>query len=336
MQGRGAGQGGRRRRGRHSGGTTPRRWAPSPPCGAMLPSHPACRRPQHHRPSTFMPCDVHIEREADGAVTVWCSEHEPMNRMKVCGLGINQHGKGMAARHCLGVQEMAGVPEVLGRQPAPYLSLALPHSWPSQHCGRRACTACACARAPPSSSCECGCTTARRSPRPSSGVRPASQHLAAQPACFAPVLVGQPQMQRLGSVFLGPACMLRDHSMCPHEQNVPARSMCQSMQVGQRGGACARPVPILLPAGCALRGRRVRWGASKQSYCRLGRRGMQGCRELSHSVLRGVGTAAAAKPPQGKGMPRHEGSLSLSPHTGRPCQACDERVPALPRPLLWR
>ncbi len=38
--------------------------------------------PQHHRPSTFMPADVHIEREADGAITVWCSEHEPMNRMK--------------------------------------------------------------------------------------------------------------------------------------------------------------------------------------------------------------------------------------------------------------
>lgn len=39
--------------------------------------------PQHHRPSTFMPCDVHIERdERDGSVTAWCSEHEPMNRMK--------------------------------------------------------------------------------------------------------------------------------------------------------------------------------------------------------------------------------------------------------------
>ncbi|PRW32971.1 TPR repeat-containing isoform B [Chlorella sorokiniana] len=38
--------------------------------------------PQHHRPSTFMPCDVSIERESDGAVTVWCSEHEPMQRMK--------------------------------------------------------------------------------------------------------------------------------------------------------------------------------------------------------------------------------------------------------------
>ncbi len=39
--------------------------------------------PQHHRPSTFMPTEAAIERESDGAVTVWMSEHEPMNRMKV-------------------------------------------------------------------------------------------------------------------------------------------------------------------------------------------------------------------------------------------------------------
>src|SRR6185369_7002395 len=39
--------------------------------------------PQHHRPSTFMPVDWAIEEDADGeGVTVWCSEHEPMNRMK--------------------------------------------------------------------------------------------------------------------------------------------------------------------------------------------------------------------------------------------------------------
>jgi tetratricopeptide (TPR) repeat protein len=38
--------------------------------------------PQHHRPSTFMPTDVAIEEHADGSVTVWLSEHEPMNRMK--------------------------------------------------------------------------------------------------------------------------------------------------------------------------------------------------------------------------------------------------------------
>jgi tetratricopeptide (TPR) repeat protein len=38
--------------------------------------------PQHHRPSTFMPTDVHIEHHDDGAITVWLGEHEPMNRMK--------------------------------------------------------------------------------------------------------------------------------------------------------------------------------------------------------------------------------------------------------------
>lgn len=38
--------------------------------------------PQHHRPSTFMPTDVHIEEHADGSRTVWLSEHDPLNRMK--------------------------------------------------------------------------------------------------------------------------------------------------------------------------------------------------------------------------------------------------------------
>lgn len=38
--------------------------------------------PCHHRPSTFMPVDDCIEREENGAVTVWLSEHEPLNRMK--------------------------------------------------------------------------------------------------------------------------------------------------------------------------------------------------------------------------------------------------------------
>ncbi|HEX2853686.1 MAG TPA: DUF5107 domain-containing protein [Opitutaceae bacterium] len=38
--------------------------------------------PQHHRPSTFMPADVEIEKHPDGAVTVWLSEHDPMARMK--------------------------------------------------------------------------------------------------------------------------------------------------------------------------------------------------------------------------------------------------------------
>jgi tetratricopeptide (TPR) repeat protein len=38
--------------------------------------------PQHHRPGTFMPADVFIEEEEDGARTVWLSEHDPLNRMK--------------------------------------------------------------------------------------------------------------------------------------------------------------------------------------------------------------------------------------------------------------
>lgn len=38
--------------------------------------------PQHHRPSTFMPTDVFIEEESDGARTIWFSEHDPLNRMK--------------------------------------------------------------------------------------------------------------------------------------------------------------------------------------------------------------------------------------------------------------
>jgi tetratricopeptide (TPR) repeat protein len=38
--------------------------------------------PQHHRPATFLPVDTEIEEHADGSVTVWCSDHDPMNRLK--------------------------------------------------------------------------------------------------------------------------------------------------------------------------------------------------------------------------------------------------------------
>ncbi|MBZ2195838.1 DUF5107 domain-containing protein [Occultella gossypii] len=38
--------------------------------------------PQHHRPATFLPTDVEIEHEDDGSVTVWCSDHDPFERMK--------------------------------------------------------------------------------------------------------------------------------------------------------------------------------------------------------------------------------------------------------------
>ncbi|MGP8253302.1 MAG: DUF5107 domain-containing protein [Terracidiphilus sp.] len=38
--------------------------------------------PQHHRPATFMPVECTIERQGDGSVIVWCSDHDPMTRMK--------------------------------------------------------------------------------------------------------------------------------------------------------------------------------------------------------------------------------------------------------------
>lgn len=38
--------------------------------------------PMHHRPSTFLPVEYSLEESGDGSVTVWLSEHEPMNRMK--------------------------------------------------------------------------------------------------------------------------------------------------------------------------------------------------------------------------------------------------------------
>ncbi|MDF2927237.1 MAG: hypothetical protein K0R57_6151 [Paenibacillaceae bacterium] len=38
--------------------------------------------PYHHRPSTFMPVDYHIEKTPDGSAIVWLSEHDPAERMK--------------------------------------------------------------------------------------------------------------------------------------------------------------------------------------------------------------------------------------------------------------
>ena len=38
--------------------------------------------PQHHRPATFLPTDTSIEREPDGSITVWSSDHDPFARMK--------------------------------------------------------------------------------------------------------------------------------------------------------------------------------------------------------------------------------------------------------------
>ena len=38
--------------------------------------------PQHHRPATFMPTEVEIERADDGSVTVWMTDHDPLNRLE--------------------------------------------------------------------------------------------------------------------------------------------------------------------------------------------------------------------------------------------------------------
>ncbi len=38
--------------------------------------------PQHHRPATFLPVDFEIEEHDDGSKTIWCSDHDPMCRMK--------------------------------------------------------------------------------------------------------------------------------------------------------------------------------------------------------------------------------------------------------------
>ena len=38
--------------------------------------------PQHHRPTTFMPVDTCIEENADGSISVWCSEMEKMFHQK--------------------------------------------------------------------------------------------------------------------------------------------------------------------------------------------------------------------------------------------------------------
>jgi tetratricopeptide (TPR) repeat protein len=38
--------------------------------------------PQHHRPATFMPVSFEIEEHENGSRTIWCSDHDPMNRLK--------------------------------------------------------------------------------------------------------------------------------------------------------------------------------------------------------------------------------------------------------------
>ncbi|HUE42123.1 MAG TPA: DUF5107 domain-containing protein [Candidatus Sulfotelmatobacter sp.] len=38
--------------------------------------------PQHHRPATYMSVETRIERHPDGSQTIWCSDHDPMHRLK--------------------------------------------------------------------------------------------------------------------------------------------------------------------------------------------------------------------------------------------------------------
>lgn len=38
--------------------------------------------PQHHRPATFLPVEFRIEESEDGSRTVWCSDHDPLTRMR--------------------------------------------------------------------------------------------------------------------------------------------------------------------------------------------------------------------------------------------------------------
>ena len=38
--------------------------------------------PQHHRPATYMPVAMVIEKHDDGSFTIWCSDHDPFARMK--------------------------------------------------------------------------------------------------------------------------------------------------------------------------------------------------------------------------------------------------------------
>jgi len=48
--------------------------------------------PQHHRPATFLPAHFEVEDHADGSKTIWCSDHDPMSRMKgMHGVCLHPH-----------------------------------------------------------------------------------------------------------------------------------------------------------------------------------------------------------------------------------------------------
>lgn len=38
--------------------------------------------PQHHRPATYLPVELTIESHEDGSATIWCSDHDPLERLK--------------------------------------------------------------------------------------------------------------------------------------------------------------------------------------------------------------------------------------------------------------
>jgi tetratricopeptide (TPR) repeat protein len=38
--------------------------------------------PQHHRPATYLPTEAVLERADDGSAVVWCSDHDPFQRMR--------------------------------------------------------------------------------------------------------------------------------------------------------------------------------------------------------------------------------------------------------------
>jgi tetratricopeptide (TPR) repeat protein len=57
-------------------------------CGAWISGGIEFNWPQHHRPTTFMPVECVIEEEADGSMTAWVGETEPMFGLKA-SVGIS-------------------------------------------------------------------------------------------------------------------------------------------------------------------------------------------------------------------------------------------------------
>src|SRR5574344_2021548 len=58
--------------------------------------------PQHHRPSTFLPIDYHIERCEDGSAIVWVSERERMFHQKgMAGFVLRPGRAVLEIRGCL-------------------------------------------------------------------------------------------------------------------------------------------------------------------------------------------------------------------------------------------